>query len=621
MPLILTGHRARLLATMQKTIYNIGDDGDIQSGIVPNYTVLSTGGYSGTTIVDTPHYAANTISFSHGARQVETATVVATITQAGNATFTVTAANSVNLAAGKAISVAVALADTAILVAGKARTVLAADADVSAFFIVSGTGATVILTAKTAAANDITMNCASIDGTCIGITAAANSANTTAGDVSTHCIYDTASDTNQTGTTTSGNKVISGLTSTAGLFVGMSIGGNGVGAESVIATIDSSTQVTGTVNSTVTNTVNITFTSTALFTTVKTADTILFVGTASNAGPFTVATGNNATCIIVTESVTNENAGAIITLYKRSSPSNNVVYDETSKLYYRRYTTKTEKIGASSNGKLVWYSAPLCYTLHTADANLSIDAATKILTIAGGAAEISKLKTGTMIELSGFTHPNNNRVGGYRIDSLSAPAADLLIGLWTGYGVDQTITGTTHIGTKIIDGLSSTKGLRIGMAVTGASIGASNRIITIDSNTQVTTNINSTASNTESITFSTLATEVAGGTRSIKLVCDSIFAYAAACNVASVGGYTDWRIAADLELINVRRMGNTITGTVQSNTVPNATAFPSWPSDDYIWSSTTYPGNTGTAMRVHFGYGYVTSTAKYTVYYASLLRG
>ena len=167
---------------MQKTIYNIGDDGDSQVGIVPSYTVLSTGGYSGTTIVDTPHYAANTISFSHGARQVETATVVATITQAGNATFTVTAANSVNLAAGKAISVAVAMADTAILVAGKARTVLAADADVSAFFIVSGTGATVILTAKTAATNDITMNCASIDDTCIGITAAANSANTTAGD-------------------------------------------------------------------------------------------------------------------------------------------------------------------------------------------------------------------------------------------------------------------------------------------------------------------------------------------------------------------------------------------------------------------------------------------------------
>ena len=587
MPLIFNGHRGQLLNNAQYTPYNTGDDGDAQVGLTrPTYIAMTTGSQSGTTNVDLPEYANSTISFSHGLRQVETATVVATITQAGDATFTVTAANSANLVAGKAIAVTVAINDTAILVAGKARTVLAADSDIGAFFTVGGTGATVVLTAKTAAANDTTMNCASIDGTCIGITAAANSANTVAGDVTTHCIYDTASDTNQTGTTTSGNKVISGLTATAGLFVGMSIGGNGVGALSVIATIDSSTQVTGTVNSTATNTVNITFTSTALFTTVKTADTILFVGTASNAGPFTVATGNNASCIIVTESVTNENAGAIMTLYKRSSPSNNVIYDETSKLYYRRYTTKTEKNGAASNGKLVWYSAPLCYTLHVADANLSIDAATKVLTIAGGAAEISKFKTGTMIEFSGFTHPNNNRAGGYRIDSLSAPAADLLIGLWTGYGIDQTITGTTHNGTKIIDGLTSTRGLRIGMAVTGASIGASNGIVTVNSNTQVTTNVNSTASNTESIAFTTLATETAGGTRGIKLVCDSIFAYVAACNIATVGGYTDWRIARDLELANLRRMGNTITGTVQASAVPNVTMFPSWPSDDYVWSST-----------------------------------
>ena len=622
MPVIFNGHRGQLLNNAQYTPYHTGDDGDVESGLTrPTYITMTSGSQSGTTNVDTPHYANNTISFSHGLRQVETATVVATITQAGDAIFTVMAANSVNLAAGKAINVAVALNDTAILVAGKARTVLGADADVSAFFTVGGTGATVVLTAKTAAANDTTMNCASIDGTCIGITAAANSANTTAGDVTTHCVYDTASDTNQTGTTTSGNKVISGLTSTTGLMVGMSIGGNGVGAASVIATIDSSTQVTGTVNSTVTNTVNITFTSTALFTTVITGDTIIFVGTASNSGALTVATGGSASKIIVTESVTDEAAGAIMTLYKRSSPSNNVVYDETSKLYYRRYTSKAEKIGDASGGKLVWYSAPLCYTLHVADANLSIDAATKILTITGGAGEIGKFKTGTLLELSGFTVPNNNRAGGYRCDSLSTSGSDLLIGLWTGYGVDKTLTGTIHNGTKIIDGLSSTVGLRIGMAVAGTNVGASNYIKTIDSNTQVTTNVNSTANATESITFTTLATEAAGGTRGIKLVCRSIFSYTAACNVVSVGGYTNWRVATDMELVNLRRMGNTITGAAQTLALPNATVFPSWPSDDYIWSSTTLPYNATYAIIVGFTYGNVTYATKTNVYCVSLLRG
>lgn len=54
----------------------------------------------------------------------------------------------------------------------------------------------------------------------------------------------------QTGTTTNGNKVISGLTDTSQLVVGMEITGTNVGAASVIATIDSSTQVTGSVNST-----------------------------------------------------------------------------------------------------------------------------------------------------------------------------------------------------------------------------------------------------------------------------------------------------------------------------------------------------------------------------------
>jgi hypothetical protein len=65
--------------------------------------------------------------------------------------------------------------------------------------------------------------------------------------------------TTRNGTTTNGNKIISGLATTADLVIGQEITGTGVGAASVIASIDSATQITGTVNSTASATVSVTF--------------------------------------------------------------------------------------------------------------------------------------------------------------------------------------------------------------------------------------------------------------------------------------------------------------------------------------------------------------------------
>jgi len=170
------------MATGQLTQYSSKlDDGYYKKGLAKRYEILTASQYSGTVNINLAHYAAATISFSQGTKQIETATIVATITTAGNATITVTAVGMANTP--KAISVAVALEDTAELVAGKARTALAADADVNAFFDVSGATDKVVLTAKVKAANDTTMNIASADGTSVGITAATTSANTLAGDV------------------------------------------------------------------------------------------------------------------------------------------------------------------------------------------------------------------------------------------------------------------------------------------------------------------------------------------------------------------------------------------------------------------------------------------------------
>ncbi len=114
-----------------------------------------------------------------GVAQVETATVVGTVTGSGNATVIVTAAGMTGTP--KTISVAVLVSDTASQVAGKIRAALGLDAAVTALFAVGGSGATVTLTRIIPAANDITLNISVDNGTCTGLTAATTSFNTTAG--------------------------------------------------------------------------------------------------------------------------------------------------------------------------------------------------------------------------------------------------------------------------------------------------------------------------------------------------------------------------------------------------------------------------------------------------------
>lgn len=123
------------------------------------------------------------VSISGGTKQVETATAAGNISTSGNLTVTVIAAGSPALVSpGKAISVAVLdTDDTGAQIAAKIRTALGLDSDVAAFFDVSGASDAIILTAKVAAANDATMNIALANGTSVGLTPAATSANTTPG--------------------------------------------------------------------------------------------------------------------------------------------------------------------------------------------------------------------------------------------------------------------------------------------------------------------------------------------------------------------------------------------------------------------------------------------------------
>ena len=114
-------------------------------------------------------------------KQIETAILLAPAgcTQSGNALVTVTASGMTN--SPKAINVAVLATQTAADMAALIRYALATDIDVSGMFLVSGTGANVVLTARVDAANDTTLNIATDNGTCLGVTPAPTSTNTLAG--------------------------------------------------------------------------------------------------------------------------------------------------------------------------------------------------------------------------------------------------------------------------------------------------------------------------------------------------------------------------------------------------------------------------------------------------------
>lgn len=117
--------------------------------------------------------------FKTGTRQVETATVVGTITQSGNATVTTTSTGMVG--SPLATSVAVLINDTADMVAEKIRVALRLVAVIAERFSINGSGPQIVLTSVSALANDTALNVSTANDTSLGLTIEATSANTIAG--------------------------------------------------------------------------------------------------------------------------------------------------------------------------------------------------------------------------------------------------------------------------------------------------------------------------------------------------------------------------------------------------------------------------------------------------------
>lgn len=149
-------------------------------GLIPNINFDST-----KTIV--PRKSIVTFILAEGIRQLETATVVGTVSTAGNLTVTVTAAGMTG--SPISLTVAVLLADSDIVVAQKIRAAMQANANIIALFAVGGAGPEVTLTKLAPAANDDTLNIAIALATAAGITAAAASVDTIAGIAANTKVY------------------------------------------------------------------------------------------------------------------------------------------------------------------------------------------------------------------------------------------------------------------------------------------------------------------------------------------------------------------------------------------------------------------------------------------------
>jgi hypothetical protein len=91
--------------------------------------------------------------------------------------------------------------------------------------------------------------------------------------------------------------------------------------------------------------------------------------------------------------------------------------------------------------------------------------------------------------------------------------------------------------------------------------------------------------------------------------------YVVAVNAGTgLATYTDWRIPNDLELASLRKMEAPLAN-------PDGVAFPGWPSGCIVWSSTTLPAFTGSAMFVDYGEGNIYCTSKGNTNFVLLVRG
>ena len=95
---------------------------------------------------------------------------------------------------------------------------------------------------------------------------------------------------------------------------------------------------------------------------------------------------------------------------------------------------------------------------------------------------------------------------------------------------------------------------------------------------------------------------------------EGIFPFAAAANVAKLGGYDDWRIPNAFELGSLSEFGT-------NTAVPDSIAFPVWQTSDSFWSSTTRKSLTTQAFWKEYNIAQASPGLKTNNYFTVLVRG
>lgn len=157
--------------------------------------------------------------------------------------------------------------------------------------------------------------------------------------------------------------------------------------------------------------------------TVLTGDTIVIKGSTDNDGTYTVATGAVVGEIVTTEALTDESAGAVVSIYKRAAHSNNCVQDTKTGKMWSRYTSNGEAVGVFSTGPLNWYDVATRFTIYAAANTMSVIMPGNILRIIGGAA-LTQFHVGDLLMCAGFANAVNNLPMMYVV-SVTVNGADL----------------------------------------------------------------------------------------------------------------------------------------------------------------------------------------------------
>jgi phage tail sheath gpL-like len=189
---------SRLSMSPQPTVQTVSYVGAVEARQIPRAGMTTTVSFDSSTefgslqaaeyfVQQLPSYLNNLSARSlfigsinsPGTNQVERTTAIGTATADGNVTIVVT--SNILDASPVTITVPVSSGDTASTWADKVRTALLQNGDVSSHYDVGGTGTTIQLTARKAAANT-SLNISIANGSpSPGITADATSSNTTAG--------------------------------------------------------------------------------------------------------------------------------------------------------------------------------------------------------------------------------------------------------------------------------------------------------------------------------------------------------------------------------------------------------------------------------------------------------